>query len=153
MRRIRAAALALLFTLALVVNQAGTANAVQSKVSGKGTVVLNGTTYDFSFSGADVDKGGYTILDSNNPKTQSLTGKASCFRQFGDYAVVAGPATYRNTSILGGGAFVLIIAFDSPISDAFDAIDIQTTNTLVCPDSKPGSVLTQIKDGSITVTP
>jgi len=142
MRRIRAGALALLFTLALVVSQVGAANAAGTSVKGVGSVIIGGTTYDFSLSGAQVNKGGYTILDHNNPKTRSVSGKASCFRTIGtNMAVIAGPASYKNQQILGGGPFVLIIAQEPNL------IYIATTTTLECPTDITGYDLVPIENG------
>lgn len=161
MRKIRTAVLAILFTAALVVSQAGPANAAPAaKVKGVGSVVdEGGVAYDFSFNGAEANKGGYTILGPANPKPPSASGKADCFNAIGDYAVVAGTAAYRNGSILGGGQFLLIIAFDSPDSNEDDAIFITTTLGLECPTTLAeiqaidGYDLDQITGGYITVTP
>jgi|SRR6476661_1462841 hypothetical protein len=155
MRKIRAVTLALLFTLALVVSQASTANAAKSgSINGVGSVVIDGVLYDFNFAGSQVNKGGYTILDHANPKTRSLTGKASCFRLVDDYtAVISGPASYKNQKILGGGSFVLIVAQESVDPTQPDEIYIATSNEpFSCSADISGYNLIPVT-GSIDVTP
>jgi hypothetical protein len=124
MRKFRTAALAVAFTAALVASQ-GTAAfaAAGSKVKGDGTFEVNGATYSFSFNGSG-STGGFTIL---NLETRTfVSGKATCYSQVGDTAVISGRINKDTDPNFGGLGSLVITGVDSTAGDEIGVRDVST---------------------------
>jgi len=153
-RKIRAGALALLFTLVLGVSQAGTASAAkETQVTGDGTVVLRGKTYNFNIAGATGGKGGFTVFDLADRKNRVTAGKTTCFFQIDANTIAIVSAPSKKTDPMFQDPYLVIIAYDSPYS-APDRIYIADTTSSACPPAIPDPLtLTPITTGNITVSP